>query len=320
MGTNSNTTPKSWCCCEGKTHVRYTAPVRAPFHIVFCGTPLFAVPTLKALAEDPSFSVDLVITQPDRKQGRQQVITPPPVKIAAAKLGLPVFQPTHINQELTALRSRLTARPDFLIVVAYGQILSQETLDLPHIAPVNLHASLLPRWRGASPIEHAILAGDQTTGITIQRMVEDLDAGPTLAQATIDIHPRETTETLRLRLAHLGATLLIETLKKPLHPVPQQQTGVTLCHKLTRNSGMIDPKRLTAVDFDRHVRALAEEPGIHCTIHDFPLRILQTALLPSQETFPLSCAEGTTVYLAEVQPPGKKRMTGNAWLRGHQRK
>lgn len=292
----------------------------APFHVVFCGTPLFAVPTLKAFTEDPSFCVDLVITQPDRPQGRRHIMTPPPVKIAAEKLSLPVFQPTHINHELTALRSQLSARPDFLVVVAYGQILSKDILNLPRIAPVNLHASLLPRWRGASPIEHAILAGDQKTGITIQRMVEAIDAGPILAQTAMDIAPRETTETLRLRLAHLGARLLSETLKKPLIPIPQEKTGVTLCHKLTRTSGIIDQEQMTAVDFDHHVRALAEEPGIHCTVDGFSLRILQTQLCPSKGAIPLLCAERTTVYLAKVQPPGKKGMTGDAWLRGHQRR
>lgn len=299
--------------------MRYTACVRPPFHIVFCGTPLFAVPALHALTEDPSFIMDLVITQPDRKQGRRHVITKPPVKIAAEKLGLPVFQPTHINHELTALRSRLVARPDFLIVVAYGQILSKDTLASPTIAPINLHASLLPRWRGASPIEHAILAGDQETGVTVQSMVEELDAGPILAQERLPIGPEETTEDLRKRLAELGAWLLVQTLKTPLCPIEQPLTGITLCHKLTRNAGMIDPKKMTAVEFDRYVRALTQEPGVHCTINGFPLRILQTALCPSTETFPLSCAEGTTVYLAKVQPPGKKDMAGSAWLRGHQR-
>jgi len=312
--------------------VRYTASVSSLFHIVFCGTPIFAVPALKALTEDPAFIVDLVITQPDRPVGRKHLMTSPPVKIAAEQLGLPIFQPQNINKELLPyLHSPAFAKASagkqfsminfqFLVVVAYGQILSKEILDLPRIAPVNLHASLLPRWRGASPIEHAILAGDQKTGVTIQRMVETLDAGPILAQKTIDIDPRETTETLRLRLAQLGTLLLTETLKNPLSPTPQEKTGVTLCYKLTRNSGIIDPKQMTAVDLDRHVRALAEEPGIHCTIDGFPLRILQTKIHPSKGAIPLSCTEGTTVYIAKVQPPGKNGMTGDAWLRGHRRR
>lgn len=292
----------------------------APFHVVFCGTPLFAVPTLKALTGDPAFIVDLVITQPDRKQGRRHLITPPPVKVTAEKMGLPVWQPENINRELHTTHYTLPTRPDFLIVVAYGQILSKDVLALPTIAPINVHASLLPRWRGASPIEHTILAGDQKTGVTIQSMVESLDAGPILAQTTINIATLETTETLRLHLAQLGAQLLIQTLKKPLSPTPQEKTGGTLCHKLTRNSGMIDQEQMTAVDFDRHVRAFGGEPGVHCTIDGFPLRILQTKPNPSIEAIPLSCAKGTTVYLAEVQPPGKKSMTGDAWLRGHPRK
>lgn len=294
-------------------HVRYTASVSPPLHVVFCGTPLFAVPALKALAGDPAFAIDCVITQPDRPQGRQHVITPPPVKAAAEKLGLRVWQPDNIND-------MLAARPDFLVVVAYGQILSRNVLDLPRIAPVNLHASLLPRWRGASPIEHAILVGDRETGVTIQSMTEELDAGPILAQRRIPIGPEDSATDLRERLAQFGAQLLLQTLKAPLRPVPQPSIGITVCRKLQRDAGIIDPTRMTAADIDRRVRALAREPGVHCTIDGFPLRILRATLRPSTGATPLPCAQGTIVYLAEVQPPGKKSMAGDAWLRGHRRR
>ncbi len=302
-------------------HVRYTALVSPPLHVVFCGTPPFAIPALEALAGDPAFAIDCVVTQPDRPQGRRHAITPPPVKIAAERLGLTVFQPQNINEELLPyLHSQFSIfHFQFLVVVAYGQILSQDILDLPRGASVNLHASLLPRWRGASPIEHALLAGDQETGVTIQSMTEKLDAGPILAQRRIPIGPKDTATDLRERLAQLGAQLLLQTLKAPLRPFPQPSTGITVCRKLQRDSSLIDPTQMIAADVDRRVRALAREPGVHCIINGFPLRILRTAPNPSAGAIPLPCAQGTTVYLAEVQPPGKKSMTGEAWLRGHRR-
>ena len=296
--------------------MRYTASVSSLFHVVFCGTPLFAVPALKALTEDPAFIVDLVITQPDRKQGRRHVITKPPVKIVAEKLGLRIWQPENINSHVSKLEAR-SSKLDFLIVVAYGQILSKEALNIPRIAPVNLHASLLPRWRGASPIEHAILAGDQETGITIQRMVEELDAGPILAQERLPIGPEETAEDLRKRLAELGAELLVQTLKNPPHPIPQPTTGITLCHKLTRTSGTMDPTTMRAESIHRAVRALTRWPGVRIPrTSDGELMIIRSSLLPHPDAIPLSCAANTLLYLREVQSPGKKAMTGTAWLRG----
>lgn len=297
-------------------HVRYTASVSPPLHVVFCGTPPFAVPALEALVGDPAFAIDCVVTQPDRPQGRRGIITPSPVKAAAEKLGLRVWQPENINRE-AASGGLQAGSCDFLIVVAYGQILSRDILDLPRIAPVNLHASLLPRWRGASPIEHAILAGDRETGITIQSMKEELDSGPILAQQRIPIGPEDTATNLHERLAQLGAQLLLQTLKAPLHPVPQPSTGITVCRKLQQDSGLIDPAQMTAADIDRRVRAFAREPGVHCRVNGFPLRILRATLRPSTKAIPLPCAQSTTIYLAEVQPPGKKSMAGDAWLRGH---
>lgn len=299
-------------------HVRYTASVN-PLHVVFCGTPFFAIPALEALAGDPAFDVDLVVTQPDRPRGRRHIVTPPPVKIAAERLGLPIFQPTHINHELAARSSQLAARPDFLVVVAYGQILSRSILELPRIAPINLHASLLPRWRGASPIEHAILAGDRETGVTIQAMTEELDAGPILAQQRIPIGPEETATDLRECLARLGAELLLQTLKTPLLPVPQPSAGITVCRKFQRDVGLVDPAHMTALDINRRVRAFGREPGVHCVVNGFPLRLLRSPLRPAAGTIPLPCAQGTILYLAEVQPPGKQSMAGDAWLRGHRR-
>jgi len=284
-----------------------------PLRVVFMGTPDFAVPSLKALLSDPAFSVKLVITQPDKPTGRAQILTAPPVKEAAKRMELPVMQPEDIRKDFAGLH---LPRPDVLVVVSYGQILSQEILDFPAIAPVNLHASLLPRWRGASPIQHAILAGDGETGVTVQRMFEQLDAGPILAQEKIPLASRETTQTLHDRLAKLGASLLKETLLHPLHPVPQDDAAATFCRKLARADGHCDPGALTAEEIDRKVRALTPWPGVTCPIKDEIVKILKTSLTEQPESLPLPCSKNTMVFIIELQSPGGKPMNGAAWMRG----
>lgn len=286
---------------------------KAPLHIIFAGTSLFALPSLEALAADPAFVIDLVVTQPNRPVGREKVMTAPPVKIVSQKLGLIVWQPQNVNSEWNEKRGTKNEKPDFLVVVSYGQILSQEILDLPRVAPVNLHASLLPRLRGASPIQHAILAGDSATGVTIQRMVKELDAGPILAQEKTPIGARETFAELHDRLAHIGADLLIKTLKDMPEPQPQPEPPIS-CRKLTRADGIVDPSTMTAEEIDRRVRALNPWPGV--TLHT-QLKILETSLEPSPESTPLLCKNDTTLYLVKVQPAGKKPMGGNEWKRGH---
>jgi len=290
--------------------------VNSPFSIVFCGTPDFAVPSLAALLSDPAFSVKLVITQPDKPVGRKQIMTPPPVKLLAEQHNIPVLQPNNINEQAASNKLQATSC-DYLVVVAYGQILSKEILALPKIAPVNLHPSLLPRWRGASPIHHALLAGDRETGITIQQMAEALDAGPILAQERLPLNPTETYEHLRQLLAERGAALLLKTLKAPLHPVPQDAKNVTLCAKLTRKDGEADPSRMSAGEMDRLVRALTPWPGVTCPINGETVKILKTSLSEVSESIPLPCAKNTTLFVAELQSPGKKPMSGAAWMRGH---
>ena len=283
----------------------------APHSIIFCGTSAFAVPSLEALAKDPAFTIDLVITQPDKPVGRSQELTPPAVKIAAETLGLKIFQPAKLNQEIGSIQ----IKPDFLIVVSYGQILSQEVLDLPKIAPVNVHASLLPRWRGASPLQHAILSGDTESGVTVQKIVKELDAGPILGQERTAIDPRETTQTLHDRLAQMGADLLLKTLKHPLNPKEQDLTKVTLCRKLTREDGVVDPQTMTAEEIDRKVRALTPWPGVTSVIHDKTIKILETSLDETPSSIPLPCLGGA-LYLTRIQEPGKKPMHAKEWRRG----
>ncbi len=285
----------------------------APLHIVFCGTSAFAAPSLRALSGDPRFMVDAVITQPDRPVGRAQTLTPPPVKVIAQELHIPLLQPENLKRAFATLG---LPRPDFLVVVSYGQILSQEILAWPKMAPVNVHASLLPRWRGASPLQHAVLTGDETSGVTIQRMAEALDAGPVLSQREVTLDPRETMQTLHDRLADIGAMLLVETLSQPLQETEQDTSKVTLCPKLTRADGLADAQTMTAQSLDRRVRALTPWPGVTIEIDGGPLKLLETDLTPRKNSAPLPCAEGSILHLVTVQPAGKKPMDGAAWARG----
>ena len=285
----------------------------------FFGTSHFAVPYLRALTADDRFDVTLVITQPDKPAGRGKMMTPPPIKDIAEKQGLKVLQPKNINDysQFSILNSQFVP-PDFFVVIAYGQILSEEILRIPRIAPINIHYSLLPRWRGAAPIQHSILAGDTETGIAIQKMVRELDAGMILAQEKIAIRPRETFTSLHDRLAERGVPLLIQTLLHPLTPIPQSTTGVTVCRKLRREDGVVDPETMTAGQIDRKVRALNPWPGVTVTLSGQSVKLLETSLESVRSSTPLPCAHGTILHLVTVQPAGKKPMAGAEWMRGRQ--
>lgn len=285
--------------------------------IIFCGTPSFACPFLQALHDDHAFEVTAVFTQPDKPTGREKKLSLTPVKELAKTLGISVMQPEDINQDTDLQATSYKLQADFLVVVAYGQILSPEVLTQPKIAPVNVHASLLPRWRGASPIQNAILAGDKKTGITIQRMTQKLDAGPILATSSIDISSRETKPSLEGKLSILGAKLLTETLKAPLHETPQVEAEATFCKKLTRESGEVDSKTMTAEEIDRRVRALVPWPGV--VLKDLNIKLLETSLEPHPEALLIPCARNTTLYALKVQPPTKRVMTGAEWERGNVR-
>lgn len=289
-----------------------------PLSVLFCGTSAFAVPSLQALVQDARFRVDLVVTQPDRPVGRKQELTPPVVKVAAEKLGLTIMQPEKLNDDIARITTEIS-RPDFLVVVSYGQILSDAVLEFPRIAPLNVHASLLPRWRGASPIQHAMLASDTETGVTVQRMVKQLDAGPILAQAKTSINPRETATTLHDRLARMGADLLITTLTNPLQEIEQNETEIVFCHRLTRQDGIADPHTHTAAEIDRKVRALTPWPGVTITIDGKPLKLLETDLADRPDSFPLSCRAHSFLHLVRVQAPGGKPMAGAAWASGRRK-
>lgn len=290
------------------------------FSILFCGTPDFAVPSLRALAADPAFAVRLVATQPDKPAGRSGALTPPPIKTVAQDLGIPVWQPQKFDAAAAMDAWPDDEPPDFLVVVAYGHILDDAALALPRIAPINVHASLLPRWRGASPIQHAILAGDTQTGITVQVMARRLDAGPILAQSPTPITDRETAPSLHDRLSEMGAALLVETLQHPLQPREQSDDGVTVCRKLSRDDGQANVETMDAVTIDRMVRAFTPWPGVTIDVDGTPLKILETSLVPVNGAHPLPCKDSTTLWLVTVQVPGKKPMGGEEWARGRHKK
>ena len=284
-----------------------------PSSIIFLGTPEFAIPSLRALAKAKNFSVVLAVTQPDKPSGRKQTVTPPPVKICAEKLGIKVIQPISINADFGILKQ---FKPDFIVSAAYGQILTQEVLEIPEIASINIHPSLLPRWRGASPIQNAILAGDEETGVTVQMMTEELDAGDILGQESVPIGERETYGSLHDKLVEIAAELLIKTLSMPLQAVRQKSPLVKFCAKLSREDGKIDINKMTAEEIDRRVRALNPWPGVLCNLNGNEIKILETSLSALRDSVPIDCAKGTVLYLVKLLPPGKKPMSAAEWERG----
>jgi methionyl-tRNA formyltransferase len=296
--------------------------------IVFMGTPDFAVPTLRALARH--FEVVGVVTQPDRPAGRGRHVRRPSVAQVADELGLPVFQPKTLRAP-EAVAHLAAWQPDMIVVAAFGQILRPEVFDLPPYGTLNVHASLLPRWRGAAPIQHAIRAGDAQTGVTIMLVDAGMDTGPTLSQRAIPIRPEETGASLHDRLAELGAELLIETLPGYLagdiKPRPQPEEGVTLAPSLSKQDGEID-WTLPAEEIDRMVRAYDPWPGTFTCWGGDPLKVLAGAPLepvggpdaPGRLVVlddALVVWTGRGLYrLDRLQPSGKGPMSGKAFVAG----
>ena len=306
---------------------------------VFFGSPDFAVATLRALL-DAGREVVAVVTQPDRPAGRGHALLPPPVKVLAQEYGLPVLQPGRVSdpepvEELRAFK------PDVFIVAAYGQILRQRVLDLPSRGTLNVHASLLPRHRGASPIAAAILAGDGQTGVTIMEMVRALDAGPMVARVELPISPFDTTGSLEPRLAKAGAQLLIETLdgwyEGEVIAVPQDESLVTYAPQLLREDARLDWS-LPAEDLWRRVRAFNPWPVAYTYLGGAELRILEvwplagdsgaeprTVLAPEalpaeagpphEETFSVQAGSGR-LAIRRLQLTGRKALSGSDFLRG----
>jgi len=295
---------------------------------IFMGTPEIAVPSLQALLAHPDVEVVGVVTQPDRKGGRGRKLKPSPIKEAARAAGVPVIlQPARLRDP-DAFEALAALQPDLIIVTAYGQILRPNVLELPRYGCINVHASLLPRWRGASPITAAILAGDPLTGVTIMVMDEGMDTGPILSQQAEPIRPDDTTGSLSQRLGKLGASLLIETLpcylEGRIQPKPQPKEGVTLCRLVKKAHARIDWTR-PAADIERMVRAYQPWPGAYAIWAGQQLKI-GAASAADGEAPPgqviawgrkAAVGSGQGVLVIErAQLPGKKMLPIEDFLRG----
>jgi len=311
---------------------------------VFMGSPEFALPSLRLLAAH--YLIVGVVTQPDRPAGRGRALTPPPVKLLAQELGLPVIQPVRLRDP--EVMAQLQAwQPDLIVVAAFGQILRPAVLDLPRFGCLNVHASLLPRWRGAAPIQAAILNGDTETGVTSMRMDAGVDTGPVLSQRAMAIMPDDTAGTLSGRLAGLGAQLLIDTLPGYLNgevtPQPQGGAEPTYAPLIRKEEGLLDLSQ-SAEALARRVRAFNPWPGAYTQWEGGILKVhrahavLNSALTPEESfarspssmeqwvTHPgsrvvhrglpaIAAAEGLLV-LDEVQPASKKKLPGKVFLQG----
>jgi methionyl-tRNA formyltransferase len=300
--------------------------------LIFCGTPRFAVPTLEKLAA-AGHRIQLVVTQPDRPKGRGLELVPSPVKQSAQKLDLPITQPDKIksNEEF---RSQLTGiNPDAIIVVGYGRIIPQWMLDLPRLGNINLHASLLPKYRGAAPIQWAIANGETTTGNTTMRLDAGLDTGGILLQKQLPIALDDTSETLVPRLAEMGADLLVETLHgleaNSIHPRKQDDSRATLAPILKKEDGEIDFRR-SAQEILNRLRGFQPWPGAYTKFRGKNLQILKAQAATDQAPAALikvvgdhliaGCGQNTSLEILELQLEGKKRTTAKDFMHGYQPK
>ena len=300
------------------------------------GTPDFAVPSLKNMIE-AGHQILAVFTQPDRPVGRKQIVTPPPVKVFADECGIPVVQPLKIKTaEARARIEPLFQQADAGIVAAYGRILPDWMLAAPRLGCINVHSSLLPKYRGAAPINWAIAGGERKTGVTIMQMDAGLDTGAMLLLGAMAIGERETTAELTPRLAELGAALLIETLEKlergELTPIPQNDAEATLAPILKREDGQVDWTKTAAEIFNRQ-RGFTPFPGCYTFLAGQRIELVSIAVETLSDDSPLApgtvceigkasfvvaCGEGTRLRITELQPAGKRTMATHDFLNGAQ--
>jgi len=297
--------------------------------LVFCGTPRFAVPVLDRLAA-AGFRIHLVVTQPDRPKGRGLELIHSPVKERALQLELPLSQPEAIKNN-AEFRAQLAAlKPDAIIVVGYGRIIPQWMLDLPPLGNINLHASLLPKYRGAAPIQWAIARGESVTGVTTMKIDAGLDTGDILLQQELPIAPDDTAETLAPKLAASGADLMVATLESlqsgTIHPRPQDDSQATLAPILKKEDGLIDFSR-PATDIRNRLRGFQPWPGAYSKFRGKNLQVWQAVMidqaLPSAELkvdgehLFVGCGDNTALDLLQVQLEGKKRTSAADFIRGY---
>jgi methionyl-tRNA formyltransferase len=306
-----------------------------PLRIVFCGTPAFALPSLRELLAQSEFKVEGVVTQPDRPRGRGQVRSSSPVKDAAVAAGIPVYQPQKIRAE-EAYEYFRNATPDVIVIIAYGQIIPARLIAIPRLGWINLHGSLLPKYRGAAPIHWAIASGETRTGLTTMQIDAGLDTGPTLLQHETEIAPDETAPQLYLRLAEAGGALMIETLRGlaggTITPTPQDSSQATFAPPLKKEDGRIDWSLPAQKIFNR-IRGFQPWPGAfttfrakQCAIWGKPApsdTAARTSSLPAPGTIRASnsevdvaCGEYTTLRLEFVQLEGRKRIVAREFANG----
>ncbi|MCP4023767.1 MAG: methionyl-tRNA formyltransferase [Desulfobacteraceae bacterium] len=299
--------------------------------IIFMGTPDFAVPALKALAARKNFHISLVVTQPDRPKGRGKKLAVSPVKAAALELGLDLFQPDKINTQKD-LATLADCNPDYFVVVAFGQILSLEVLDIPKKYPVNIHGSLLPKYRGAAPIQASILNMDKDTGITTMVMDTGMDTGDMLLKSKTPISVNDTAQDLHDRLAQIGADLILETIdaleENRIKPIPQDHEKATYVKMLKKSDGKIDWS-LENKNICAHINAMTPWPGAFSSLNDRYIKIFK--IIESEEStgkepgmvfccdkegIHVSCGK-KSVIIKELMGSSGKRLLADAFLRGH---
>jgi methionyl-tRNA formyltransferase len=300
-------------------------------NLIFCGTPQFAVPTLEKLVAE-KFPIQLVITNPDEPRGRGHKVQPSPVKEVALKHGLAVYQPSKLKTDDT--RNFISQyHPDAIVIVAYGHIVPQWMIDLPRYGCINLHASILPRYRGAAPIAWAIIRGEKETGVTTMKIDAGMDTGDKLLERREAIRDDDTTETLSERLSVMGADLMVETLRKlergEVTPRPQNSDLATLAPRLKKEDGRIDWTQ-PADELARRVRGLAPWPGAFTSFRGKHLHVWRAEAVPAARGLILSpgtisteggrlavaCGEGVLLVLHEVQLEGRKRLSARDFVNG----
>ncbi len=298
--------------------------------IIFMGTPDFSVPVLNRII-DEGYEVIAVVTQPDRPVGRKKVLTPPPVKVAAEKQGIPVYQPEKIRDE-AELAKILELGSDLVVTAAFGQILPNELLEAPKYGCINVHASLLPELRGGAPIHYSIIQGKEKTGITIMYMAEKLDAGDILTQVEVAIEEEDNVGTMHDKLSQVGADLLANTLprllKGELTPIKQAEAKATFASNIKRSDEKIDWTR-TGEEIYNHVRGLNPWPVSYTLLEGSVLKLWQTKkvtgfkqaepgtiIAVEEDGFVVATGNETSILITELQPSGKKKMLAKDYLRG----
>ncbi|HEX5413661.1 MAG TPA: methionyl-tRNA formyltransferase [Terriglobia bacterium] len=298
--------------------------------LIFCGTPQFAVPTLETLVA-AKFSIQLVITNSDEPRGRGQAVQPSAVKQAAMRHELPLYQPARLKTD--EAREHLSQyHPDAIVIAAYGQIVPQWMIDIPPLGCINLHASILPKYRGAAPVAWAIMGGEAETGVTTMKIDAGLDTGGILLQRREPILPDDTRETLEERLSIMGAELMVETLRGlergEITPRPQDSSQATMAPRLRKEDGRIDWTR-PAPEIARRIRALTPWPSAYTSFRGKMLNISAAEPIPAGEEsripgsiavgpdrFAVACGEGTLLVIREVQLQGRKRLSAREFLNG----